>query len=76
MAAQGWITSLIVPVRTLSGRPTQIVVGLLDTDGGPQIAMRVGDEQDVVIVPEMATSELVISVSQMLVEKHQRQGDE
>lgn len=76
MVAQGWITSLIVPARTLAGRSTQIVVGLLDTDGGPQIAMRVSDDQDVVIIPEMATTELVISVSQMVVEKHQREGGE
>ncbi|MCU1685207.1 MAG: hypothetical protein JWQ81_5946 [Amycolatopsis sp.] len=75
MAAQRWITSLITPARTLNGQPAQIVVGLLNTDSGPQIAIEVGDPRETVIIPEMAATELVISVSQMVVEKHQRQED-
>lgn len=74
MAAQSSLTSLIVPVRTLAGRSAQIVVGLVDTEGGLQIAMWFGDEREAVVIPEMATSELIISVSQMLVVKQQRQG--
>jgi hypothetical protein len=70
MSARGPITRLIVPARTLAGRPIHVAVELLDTEGGPQIAVSVGEDGEKAILPEMATSELVISISQMVVEKN------
>lgn len=65
-----WQPSLIAPAREFSGRPTQVVVGVIATQGGPQIAIRIGADGEAVILPPQAAVELITNLRQVVLAKY------
>jgi hypothetical protein len=49
MPPRVWRIVLIAPARSLTGKPTQVVSGILQVDGQRHIAVRVGDGQPAVM---------------------------
>lgn len=68
----GWHTTRIVPAKTLTGQVTQVVVGLINRSDGIQIAIRIGEDGDVGILPPQAMAELIKIALATLTEKREK----
>lgn len=65
-----WQVVLIAPARTLAGKPTQVVSGVLQLNGPPQIAVRVGGGEPAVMGNE-ATRQHIANLHSALAERGQ-----
>jgi hypothetical protein len=71
---RGWTFALIAPARDMNGCSTQVVTGLINTKGGLQIAMRIREEGEAVILPLHAANEVVDNLLKLADEWLKRQG--
>ena len=71
-----WITSLLLPVHTLAGTEMPILVGIVNTSGGEQLAMRVGPNGRTVIFTSQDIDQLVENLRRMVEAKQQRDEGE
>lgn len=77
MSAPGWRTSLVVQGFDPGTRYTvPVVVGLVETAaGGVQLALRVGERGDLVIMPMQAAAQLIVNIRQVVDERIQITGE-
>jgi hypothetical protein len=66
-------SSGVVPASSLTGDTRQVIAGLIETADGPQIAMRVGEDGEVVILPQLATSEVITNLHQLARDQLERE---
>jgi hypothetical protein len=73
----GWRTSLIVHgIEVGRIAPMPVVVGLIETAaGGVQLAARIGENGDVVILPLQAATQLIVNLRKMIDERLKITGD-
>jgi hypothetical protein len=73
----GWVSSMIAPARELSGRPTQVVVGLIRTQTGALVfAFRVGEDGEPAIMSPHAAFELISYARLALAEKQNTENEQ
>jgi hypothetical protein len=65
---RGHLQTEIVQAVDLSGRPAQVMVSVLDTTGGQQIALRVDDGTEV-ILPDYASINLSVRLQEAFAAK-------
>lgn len=61
----GWRTSLIVPAVDLAGRHAPVVTGVIATQGGQQIALRIGEDTTVILTGQ-AAAQLIVNLREAL----------
>jgi hypothetical protein len=65
----GWRTSLIAPARELSGKTTQVVIGLIKGEAGLLFAIRIGEHGETVTMPDQSANELISNARLTMTEK-------
>lgn len=70
----GWRTALPTPARTRDGQPIQIVFGLVETENGPQTAVRIGDGRTALIADDDEL-QLMSRLRYLIAQKLRRRGD-
>ncbi|GAA4528991.1 hypothetical protein GCM10023192_14760 [Amycolatopsis samaneae] len=59
-----------MPARSLTGRASQVAVGIVAVIGGPtQMALRVGEDGEPVLLPPVAMAELISNARFVLAQK-------
>lgn len=73
MSGQGWVTKLLTAAVTESGDATQVAAGVIDTQGGAQLAFQI-DGADEVILPGLESGgEHINNVREAAIEAMRRQ---
>ncbi len=52
-----WIRRLVVPARGIDGSASRAIVGVLETESGPQRALQIGHDNAPVLLPRQAMDE-------------------
>jgi hypothetical protein len=70
----GWRTSLIVPAVDLAGRHAPVVTGVIATQGGLQVGLRIGEDSTTLILTDQAAAQLIVNLREALLAKLQEEG--
>jgi uncharacterized membrane protein YeaQ/YmgE (transglycosylase-associated protein family) len=66
----GWVSSMIAPARELSGRPTQVVVGLIGTQAEELVfAIRISEDGEPALLSTQLAFELIAYARLTMTEK-------